>query len=101
MTYVGLNMRFHPLIIYLKNYLNKSDFKIYEINAYYGSYMPSWRPGNHKKLYSSNNELGGGVHLDLIHEPDLLHFLFGLPKKFLKVLEKYQILQLIVLIPLS
>ena len=88
MTYVGLNMRFHPLIIYLKNYLNKSDFKIYEINAYYGSYMPSWRPGNHKKLYSSNNELGGGVHLDLIHEPDLLHFLFGLPKKILKSFRK-------------
>tara|TARA_B100000579_G_scaffold437776_1_gene468952 strand:- start:2407 stop:3318 length:912 start_codon:yes stop_codon:yes gene_type:complete len=88
MTYVGLNMRFHPLIIYLKNFLNNSDFKIYEINAYHGSYMPSWRPGNHKKIYSSNNELGGGVHLDLIHEPDLLHFLFGLPKKILKSFRK-------------
>ena len=88
MTYVGLNMRFHPLIIYLKNFLNNSDFKIYEINSYHGSYMPSWRSGNHKKIYSSNNELGGGVHLDLIHEPDLLHFLFGLPKKILKSFRK-------------
>lgn len=88
MTYVGLNMRFHPLIIYLKNFLNKSDFKIYEINAYFGSYMPSWRSENHRNSYSSNKELGGGVHLDLIHEPDLLHFLFGLPKKIHKSFRK-------------
>jgi predicted dehydrogenase len=88
LTYVALNMRFHPLIIYLKNFLNKSDLKIYEINAYYGSYMPSWRSGNHRNTYSSNKELGGGVHLDLIHEPDLLHFLFGLPKKIHKSFRK-------------
>jgi len=84
LIYVALNMRFHPLIAYLKEFLNSSNYKINEVNVYHGSYLPDWRLTNHAEVYSSIEELGGGVHLDLIHEPDYLFYLFGLPNKVYK-----------------
>lgn len=79
-NYVACNMRFHPLIIFLKNYL-KSDYSmIYEVNSYCGSYLPDWRVNkDYNKIYSSKKSLGGGVNLDLIHEPDYLIYLFDFP----------------------
>ena len=79
-SYVACNMRFHPLIVFLKNYLNSNYSKINEVNSYCGSFLPEWR-GNkdYKNIYSSKKSLGGGVNLDLIHEPDYLIYLFDFP----------------------
>ncbi|WP_298542663.1 Gfo/Idh/MocA family oxidoreductase [uncultured Aquimarina sp.] len=81
LIYVACNFRFHPLIEYIKEYLNNHMSKINEVNAYCGSFLPDWRPSaDYRQVYSARNELGGGVHLDLIHEPDYLVHLFGMPK---------------------
>lgn len=80
--YVAYNLRFHPLINFIKKYIQDNSLKIHEVNSYCGSYLPNWRPQrDYKKTYSSIESLGGGVHLDLIHEPDYIIYLFGLPMR--------------------
>ena len=78
-TYIGCNLRFHPIIQRLKTEMNTR--RPIEISAYCGSYLPDWRPGvDYRDIYSAQQSLGGGVHLDLIHELDYIVFLLGQPK---------------------
>ena len=88
-TYVGCNLRFHPAIQYLKTYLNIHKPRINELNIYSGSNLINWRPFvDFKKSYSANSHLGGGVHLDLIHEIDYCLWLFGKPIKVHSVMAR-------------
>ena len=88
-TYVGCNLRFHPALNFIKNLLNTNNIKINEVNIYCGSYLPDWRPSqDYRESYSSNKHLGGGVHLDLIHELDYAIWLFGKPIKYNSIKRK-------------
>ncbi len=75
-TYVGYNLRFHPLIQTLKSKLKNAE--IVSVQCYVGQYLPTWRPGtDYTSSYSASAEKGGGVLRDLSHELDYLQFLFG------------------------
>ena len=77
---VGYNLRYHPIIQFLKEKIKNK--KIFSVYIFCGSYLPHWRKGrNYKKSYSSSKKNGGGVLLDLSHEIDYIQWIFGKIRK--------------------
>lgn len=75
-TYVGYNLRFHPIIQKLQEEL--SSEQVLSVQSYVGQYLPSWRPDSeYRDSYSARKDRGGGVLRDLSHELDYLYLLFG------------------------
>ena len=75
-SYMAYNLRFHPVINKLKEYINQYYFL--HMRVLCTSFLPDWRPEqDHKKSYSSHSKLGGGVLLDLSHEIDYVDYLLG------------------------
>ena len=74
---IGCNMRFHPCLRFIKDYLTVGKLgKVWSIRHEFGHYLPAWRPGqDYKKNYAAKKESGGGIILDDIHEFDLLFWL--------------------------
>ena len=85
-VYLGYNLRFHPKVLFLKDYVIKN--KPIDVKFITNSYLPNWRKMNYKLSYSSKKNLGGGVLLDLSHELDLANWIFGEIKIKYCVVEK-------------
>lgn len=75
-VFVGYNLRFHPALIYIKKLLVKE--KIFSITINCKSYLPYWRKNiDYSLSNSAKKSFGGGVLLELSHEIDYFHWLFG------------------------
>jgi predicted dehydrogenase len=75
-VYVGYNLRFHPVLLKLKEII--SENKPLLANIICGQYLPSWRSNaDYRESYSADVNQGGGVLRDLSHELDYCAWLFG------------------------
>lgn len=76
---VAMNLRFHPGVLALRDALSSGTLgDVLVARAWFGSWLPGWRPGtDYRSTYSAQRALGGGVLLDAIHEIDYLTWLLG------------------------
>tara|TARA_A100001388_G_C28765216_1_gene500319 strand:- start:1528 stop:2553 length:1026 start_codon:yes stop_codon:yes gene_type:complete len=75
----GFMLRFHPNLIRLKEILLSKEYgNVHYVRSSVGQFLPDWRPqADHRMGYGARRKWGGGVTLDLIHEIDLIRWLFG------------------------
>lgn len=79
-TYIAYNLRFHPVIKFLKKVIEQES--PLHLRAVCTSFYPDWRKDrDHLKAYSARVDMGGGVILDLSHELDYMSYLLGQFKK--------------------
>ena len=73
---VGYNLRFHPLISFIREEIKQEKVISFDISC--NSFLPNWRKNvNYEQSSSASVESGGGVLLDLSHELDYLRYIFG------------------------
>ncbi len=74
-VFVGYNLRYHPIIKFIKNFIEKR--KIFSVHINCHSYLPNWRKGvDYSKSNTAKRKYGGGALLELSHELDYLQLLF-------------------------
>ena len=81
LAFIGYNFRFNEGINFIKKFvLEKRLGKVLHASAYFGHYLPNWRPKqDYKKNYSFKKILGGGIIFDSSHEIDYLCWILGKP----------------------
>ena len=91
--YVGFNLRYHPVIVYLKKFLIGKRINYYNCNC--TSNLKYWRKNVTYEKSNTACKKGGGALLELSHEFDYTNYLIGkytIKKIFL---ENCQILKLV------
>ena len=74
-VFVGYNLRYHPIIKFIKNFIEKR--KIFSVHINCHSYLPNWRKGvDYSKSNTAKRKYGGGALLELSHELDYLQLIF-------------------------
>jgi predicted dehydrogenase len=76
---VGYNLRLHPPLERVGEIVARGRLgTVASVHAWFGSWLPDWRPGaDYRTSYSARAALGGGILLDASHELDLLVWWFG------------------------
>jgi predicted dehydrogenase len=75
----GYNLRFLPSLLKFRELLREDRVgRILSVRSEIGQYLPAWRPSSdYRQTVSAKAALGGGVLLELSHDIDYLHWLFG------------------------
>lgn len=91
--YVACPLRYTSVIRWAKENIDFSH--AVALRCMSSSYLPDWRPGqDYRDTYSAHVEMGGGVHIDLIHEWDYISHLVGLPKEVRSLIARRSALEI-------
>jgi predicted dehydrogenase len=76
---VAYVLRFNVgLIAFREALISGKIGRVLSFRAEVGQYLPDWRPGtDYRASVSARNALGGGALLELSHELDYIHWIFG------------------------
>lgn len=74
---IGYNLRFFNILNIIKKNLNKYVGTAYSFNCECGYHLSNWRNVNYLDTVSAQRKLGGGALLELSHELDYIHWIFG------------------------
>jgi predicted dehydrogenase len=75
-VFVGYNLRFNPILNYIKNYIKNKE--VFNIRCTCQSYLPFWRKNiDYKRSNSAKKKYGGGALLELSHEIDYIQWMLN------------------------
>jgi len=83
--HVGCNIRYTGAIDSLKKIKDPIMVRVTAM-----SNLLKWRHDPDRKAYSFHKDLGGGVLMDFVHEPDYVYSLYGLPRTSLVLQNRLQ-----------
>lgn len=95
-TYYDLafTLRYYPVLKTIKAFLPQIG-PLYFARIAAGHYLPAWRPGvDYRTTSSASKALGGGVHIELIHEIDYCIWFFGVPEQIVGTVDKVSNLEI-------
>ena len=90
--YVAAPLRYKQVMNAAKNIIDTN--KVLHARAICSSYLPDWRKEDYRESYSANEDMGGGIELDCIHELDYVIHLFGLPLQSFSMIGKVSNLEI-------
>jgi predicted dehydrogenase len=74
----GFMLRLHPNLRWVKSFLEAGELgDLFYARAVVGQYLPEWRPAQDYRVSYSASAVCGGVIFDLVHELDVVAWLFG------------------------
>ena len=79
-TYIAYNLRFHPLLVKIKQWLEDKELigRVVSFHAEMAERVTDWHPWeDYHASYACRRDLGGGVVLTQSHEFDYLYWLLG------------------------
>lgn len=83
MIWIGYDLRFDTGLQYVKRWIDCNRFgRPLALRIQVGQYLPDWRPEqDYRKSITAQDQLGGGVLLELSHELDYARWLLGPVKR--------------------
>ena len=89
---VGYMMRYHPLIIKMKELISEDKIgNLIYLKTHWGEYLPDTHPWeDYRKSYAARKEMGGGPALSLSHDLDLILWIVGSKVKSSSRLDSYR-----------
>lgn len=91
---IAFNLRYYPALQFIKKFLPNIG-RIYFARVWAGYYLPHWRRDiDYRQTTSAKKDLGGGVHIELVHEIDYILWFLGMPEKVFGYINKISDLEI-------